>query len=330
MPLHLREDGSYKTSFSELDAYRQCPLKWHIRYDLRLDTDKVKINLERGSAWHAILEDHYNAIRAGKTSVDELVLAVSRSFEIAADTLGGEEADTLLWMYKGYLERWGNDDEWEILEVEARFDVPLTTYTTTEGVVVPVTMGGKADLIARDRMKRIWIWDHKTTKGKDLSAVAWTRTLDLDDQFGIYEAALGKKLGLGLYDVFGTVYAGSRTDRLKRDMTLDERFARHKQFRGENTLAVLWEDAATTARAMLRMSETGEGLYSAPTGDTCAWKCDALEPHLMSRAAAIPIKSALESFNWGPKKYRNPKPGPEEVDGVAKITERLEAVKEAS
>ena len=316
----LRSDGRYKTSFSELDAFRQCPLKWWARYALRLQSPGSKPALERGSAWHEILEAHYQVLKDGG-ELGDCVEALAPVLGGIQDRLGYDVATLLLWMYQGYIDYYGDDKDWEILAIEHAFDTPLAMYNPAlGGPKIELVMGGKIDLVARDRMKRTWVWDHKTKGNKDASGAAWSRDVQLEDQFGIYQKALNESQEFG--PIFGVIYAVARTDKLKRAMTDTERFARHKTFRGEQELEALWKDAATTAAQMLRVLETGEGLYSSPDADRCGWRCDALEPHLLSRSSGRPFEDTLLQFNWTKRRDYRDRTGPEEA--IARIASKEE------
>lgn len=288
-------------SYSQLSSFRQCPLKWRLGSIERLAPADRKPALSLGTAFHAMLQARYEAFaaadRAGKPrslaeAREEAFVALERASVEAR--MPGDRVDLAIWMYEGYDQAYGTDDDWGILAVETTVDVPFYRG---------VRFTGRIDLIVRERSTgRIWIVDFKTGGGKDASGAAWQRELDLDDQFGLYHRAVSSKVPKrDRLEVFGTMYALIRSDRLKREMTLEERFGRYRMFRSEQTLDAIWSDAILTARAMGRTRTdvaAGRPVYSSPDPGQCRWKCDFVEPHLMVRATGRDVVSVARDFGF--------------------------------
>lgn len=270
-------------SYSELQTFRQCPLKWHAQYVLRLSPPTEKPALRFGTAWHSLLEGHYQVLkewqdRPSRPGHDTLVKMCREGARAQLATncardgdLDGEQMDTLRWMYEGYLQTYDLDPDWTILAVEAGGRVPLIAKGAER-----VDLKYRADLIVQDRRHgNIWIVDFKTAKGKDASGAYHQRDMELDDQFGLYQGAISMLLPVKQrLDVFGCVYARSRTDRLKRDMTLEERHGRHPTFRSDIEIEAVLQDARRTWQAMRAArrdyERTGREPYSAPEPEgTC-------------------------------------------------------------
>lgn len=301
------------TSYSELSTFRQCPLKWHAEYVLRLRPPIEKPALRFGTAWHAVLEGHYRVLQEwqgrGSRPSDDAMIKMCREggrAQLVTDCarngdLDAEQMDILRWMYETYLQVYGLDEEWEILGVELSGRAPLITKGVNR-----VDLKYRVDLVVRDRRHgNVWIVDFKTAKGKDASAAYHQRDMELDDQFGLYQGALTslQPRKADTLDVFGCIYARSRTDRLKREMLLPEIHGRHPTFRSDNEIESVLEDARKTWLAMQdarkRFMRTGQEPYSAPEPEgTCKWRCDALQGHLNARRTGADLGPTLVRMGW--------------------------------
>lgn len=276
-------------SFSEIDTFRQCPFKHELSYKERWVAPTTPPALARGTAWHAMLEAHYSAIRdfdrnitlaESDTRQHELIwqeaqlAAYRRLLELG---LPPEEEDLLRWMYQGYCQQWEGED-WgikagtRVLAVEHAAEVWLPT---DRGGRSRFKLKLKIDLVVRADGK-LWIVDHKS--GRDLPK---QKELDIDDQFGLYAWGM-RQLGK---DVFGSVHNAARTqrnkDQVKHHQPLDERFSRTRLARTDKELAHLAIDAYRAAK-MAYSLKPGEA-PRAPNADTCKWRCSYTEPCLLGR-----------------------------------------------
>lgn len=290
-------------SYSELDTFRQCPLKHELAYKQRWTKEKLPGSpLARGTLWHKVMEIHYDVLKQNPHKrglfVTKMVVWDYLNSQIEGPTKADpkkpqppqkdDDLSLIWWMYLGYLGQWSNDPDWEILEIEAAFELPLAPATASRP---EIRLKGKIDLLVRDRTtKKIWVVDHKS--GAELPNQV---ELDIDDQFGLYLCAARE-----LWDnVSGCIHSASRTRTLKGDLDgtkpqpLEQRFRRTLMSRTGNELANLWADARRTAEAAY--DRVGPP-YSAPDPRQCRWKCDFLEPHLLMRKG-VPAKTALTSFN---------------------------------
>lgn len=283
-------------SYSEIDTYRQCPIKHQLSYKERWTRPAREGGaLERGTLWHAVLEAHYRVLQAQqlpgrdpgfKISDDELAKRCADATHPlllhpdSAEPLS-ESAELVTWMYQGYLDQFGFDPNWKILAVEHSAQVPILGPL---GQRTRYRLKVKIDLIVRDLSlgNRMWVVDHKS--GKDLPA---QKALELDDQFGLYTLGM-QRLGK---PVFGQVYNAARTQRNKTGVqTLESRFCRYPLYRDEPELRAIELDAYQTCVsaygprpvALRDLPDPG----SAPNPETCKWKCDFLESHLMARKTA--------------------------------------------
>lgn len=287
-------------SYSELDAYRQCPLKHELGYKLRYRKETTSDALNRGKLWHAVIEAHYKAIKiwwdGGKDMSVSFVLEVARQdvnkiLDKARDEKN-EQADLVQWMYEGYVEKYGIDERWRPLALEFAFQLPLPNE---KGRPSRYHMKGKIDAIMRDmETGRLWVWDHKS--GANLPS---QMDLEIDDQFGGYTWAM-RQLG---HKVIGSMHNANRTTRNLADFpdyegkskpqTLEQRHSRTYLNRGDIELDAIALDAYNVARNAYPPKSMQLPLYSSPDPRQCGWKCDFKEAHLGMRTG-IPAKEALE------------------------------------
>ena len=273
-------------TYSELDAYRQCPLKHKWSYKDRWVPNQPGAALVRGSLWHLVLECHYTWIQRfpNDPKVNTEFLREWMNQHLLHDESGNQSENQVLieWMYAGYLENYGLDPDWSLVQIEQSGQVPL-----------PAPEGGrkfdlrfKNDLLIRNlKTGQLWLVDHK-------SARDFTRQteIDIDDQFGLYTWAL-RKMG---YPVVGTIRSDARTQRNKGPMTMEQRFRRVMTYRTEQELENIARDAYATASAAWGPTP----IHSSPAPDRCSWRCDFLQAHLMYRKGVSDEATILSDFGF--------------------------------
>lgn len=256
-------------SFSELDTFRQCPLKHELAYKERWQPPTTAPALARGTLWHSVMEAHYTALMNGEGQR----AALTAGYGIIQNTPQSETTDLLTWMYDGYTDLYSWDRGWEIIAVELPINVPLPTPS---GHASRFILKGKVDLLVRERdTGDYWAVDHKTCRNLPNQI-----ELDLDDQFGIYTWMLRYKYQ-GANRVRGVIHSAARTERLKRAMTPEERFRRTKTFRTDVELQTLVTEVYRTFKTAYAY-KPGEA-PRAPNTDTCRWRCPFTEACLMHR-----------------------------------------------
>jgi hypothetical protein len=286
--------GAIVISYSELDAYKQCPHKWQLAYEERWTKAKdEKTAAGRGTMWHQMLDSHYTALKEGGGASGAKAAVRSRVDDFYRVGKDHEVIDLLQWMYQGYVEKWGYDDAWEVLVVEYKAIVPLKY---PDGRLSEFDLKMIIDLVVRDRSTgRVWIVDHKSH-----ADIPKDKELDLEDQFGLYTWGL-RELG---HKIFGCVYNTARTKRNKGDhpelveewrrrkaagekpgpepkpQPLDGRYDRYLMSRTETETFNLAQDALMTAR---NMHSEFNGRERHTNGDTCKWRCDYTEACLIGR-----------------------------------------------
>lgn len=274
-------------SYSELDAYRQCPLKHRLAYKERWTPKETSAALSRGTAWHSMSEAHYTVLKEAQADpklrdwrdepgLEEKVRGFAEHRAMLALRDAGmpeEEVDLLMWMYDGYVKRYGLDRDWLIAAVEHNAVIPLREPS---GRKSRFSLKVKIDLVVV-RLdipgEPVALVDHKT--GRNLPT---GKQLDIDDQFGLYEWAM-RSVGKPVYQ---SIHNAVRTQRNKGPMALEDRFARHPMVRGEAELDEIAADALRVAKASRRK----ELPYSSPNPDQCSWKCDFLQAHMAARKGA--------------------------------------------
>lgn len=285
-------------SYSELDTFRQCPLKHHLLYQRRWTRPtKTGSALDKGSLYHLVMETHYRIIkemqdahrgRIPKKFVD-MTLARARKevMKFLVHPTTGEQTEVqelIEWMYDGYVENYGVDEGYRIIGVEHQIIEPLPD---PEGKPSRYHLKMKLDLIVRDwELGTLWVWDHKS--GSNLPS---KMDLEIDDQFGLYTWGM-RRIGR---KVQGSIHSANRTQRNKSFMPLDTRMARTYLNRTDKELDNLALDAYYAARAAYPDDPNYTARYSAPDPRSCGWKCDVKEPHLLMRAGRNPDEVMVEA-----------------------------------
>jgi len=290
-------------SYSELDTYRQCPLKHALAYKQRWTKPPEDDSpLSKGTLWHAVMEAHYrelalrtdglthkqvNSEEVAQRVQDQCYRAVA---PILYDPRSGAQTplqELIEWMYQGYVQQWGIDPDWRIIATEHAAQIPLYN---DQGRPTRYRLKMKIDLVVRSRSTGLtWIVDHKS--GAQLPS---QQDLDLDDQFGLYTWALNQLRGTNPR-ITGSLHNAARTQRNKGPMALTDRFSRTLMNRTPVELNNIALDAWRTARAAY--SALNAVPYSSPDPRQCAWKCSFRDPHLIARKGQL-LDQALYDFGF--------------------------------
>lgn len=301
--------GVITVSWSELDAFRQCPKKHDLAYLQRWQKDTEDTSaLGKGSLWHRVKEVHYKTIMAHQVpshmstlgshssyqgmnwdcSANELewhcinaVGALLAKFE--AEQRDPEVIKLMRWMYVGYLEKWGLDEQWDIVAVESTHIVPLYEADGSESWV---RLKVKLDLVVRDQRGRLWVVDHKSC-----GQLPGNKDFDWADQFKLYILGLNR---IGM-KVFGAIHSAARTTMNKGDIlkpgdegykktmraqTLEERFARTALDYTPAELECIERD--TLADFKLAYSDANHKRRR-PNEEWCKWRCNFSEACMFGR-----------------------------------------------
>ena len=302
-------------SYSEIDTYRQCALKHQLSYveRWRLPDGQEAEALQRGTLFHSVMEKHYGMLKEtnGETTAEDLFLAVAPLLYVEGTGAQSERQELVEWMYRGYVDLYQLDPDWEIIGIEVPFTAPMYDYNGNES---PIHLSGTADLIVKDHSAGggLWIVDHKTCKnlprGKDF---------DMEDQTAIY-TFLMKQAG---WDIRGAIYNHVRTYKLVRPMEPSERFKRTLTVRGDRELLTMVAEAEDQMRngyfheavGVSQARIDGDPMRPldaprTPDGERCSWKCGYTEACLAGRKLGPErTRTFLEDIGF---EQHDTKPGP--------------------
>lgn len=297
-------------SYSELDTFRQCPLKHLLSYKQRWTREKGEDSaLTKGTYWHKVMEAHHKVLqrhqqnpteqRSPRYETEILREARAEVVELLLDEKGNYQnsnSELVEWMYQGYVQRYGLDREFTVVGIEIPFQVPLPW---PDGRPSHYVLKGKIDRLVRDGYGQLWIEDHKSCGNlpNDFE-------MQMDDQFGLYWWAV-QQLG---WKVEGAIHSAARTTRNQADFpgyegkskaqTLEQRFQRYYLNRTDRELKALADDAFAVARNAYPPKALTLPLYSSPDVRQCGWKCDFKEAHLMLREGLdLPYVMKSEGFH---------------------------------
>ena len=285
------EPGDFVITHSELDTFRQCPLKHHLAYTLRWDRPSQPGEaLTIGALWHQVLQTYYEVLAkvpAGERTQELIQKAQARAdFMWLVDEHGQQSDDQALvsWMLDGHRRYWGVERTWEIVAVEQVMRVRLPNPAT--GRRTPFLLQFKADLLVWDLDLRAPVLiDHKSA-----SNFSRPNEIAISDQFGLYTWGM-RELGV---PVLQSLRSDARTQRNVGDlrgeklMPLNTRFQRVPSYRTEVELLSIVQDALSTAS----VAYADLPVYSSPDPNTCSWKCRFLGAHLLQRKG-VPIEKTL-------------------------------------
>lgn len=140
-------------SNSKLNKYRRCPNQYKYRYVLGLEPKARKVQLERGTWIHRLLQVYYNGGN-WKAEHKRLTKEFYQLFEEERDELGDMDVDCLRIM-KAYLRVYKDDFErYRVIDTELD-----ETVTLPSGIKLRVII----DLVLEDLDSGLlFAWDHKT------------------------------------------------------------------------------------------------------------------------------------------------------------------------
>ncbi len=175
---------------SERTCFRRCPQQWWWSYREGL----VPRRVNSGAAWFgtgihlALAEWYIPGKKRGRDPLETWAEYTKDSYEaikvqpdfVDEDFANWEDAKVLgQEMLEMYMEKYGEDSEWEVIAVEWRFAVTIPDPNNPKkAIAVDV---GTFDLVIRHRVTgKIWLVDHKTCKAFEF------KHLTIDDQGGSY------------------------------------------------------------------------------------------------------------------------------------------------
>ncbi len=176
-------------SWSEIQVWCACRMKWHWLYEVGIVTKKLERAPSVGSCGHvaigAILKGKDWKQAVGKWLEQEIIKRPIFDEE-AADLEA--IADLVLAIIPRYLDKY--QASFEPVLVEHKFEIPIRGIRTR--------LIGYWDAIVRDQDGHLWLMEHKFPQKRFRTE----DSLDLDGQIGTYQYA-AHRLG---YPIVGTIY----------------------------------------------------------------------------------------------------------------------------
>lgn len=285
--------GPLIVSHSEAESAARCEFQHQLQYRERWSRSfNPDSAAGKGIAWHEVLEGHYLAIRHAQHLAEEAgepwwafdqEEALREARAVAELTIRDYEqksvelGELLSWMYAGYVEMWGADPDWRILDVEMAGTVPLSPeiaewYPGLTDQELPSPRPAtnqflfkyKVDLLIEENGK-IWIVDHKSCHNFPSEL-----DLDLDSQSDRYNWALRQEG----YPVYGVLFNQARRRMLKNAQPVDSRHRRPRTYRTTRELDKIAEDLFQTVYArwaqqmdLERLGETRQEVLQERYGD---------------------------------------------------------------
>lgn len=268
-------------------AKDRCPHKHDLAHRQGWTPRAVGPALSKGRLWHEVMALHYKCIQDDTTTKERRQRIVDLLFA-SQDEYTTDICALVAWMYDGYEDRWGTDDDWTIVAIE---DQRLARLPEPSGRGSRFYLRMRVDLIIQERtvevagkrvrastdptskrFGKLWLVDHKS--GQNLPT---DKELDIDDQFSMYT------WGCRQLDqpVFGSIYSAARTYQHKEERPVDERFDRKRLYRTDTELDTVAHEAYQTARTAYAYP-TGDS-PRAPDPDRCRWRCPFTEACLHGR-----------------------------------------------
>lgn len=294
-------------SWSEIDSARHCGLKHRLQYRERWVGPDTGGPRSLGTAYHLVMQAHFTELMliqgelkdAGKgvsghpwdrwsypdEAAARLLDAVHRT-----DVLAGEHAETIAWMYKGFLDWTGLTTDWTILAVEY---APVHPLPDLDGNPSVFHLKTRIDLVVQTiGTGSIWLLDWKTGQRRPN-----VKTLGLADQFGLYVWIL-RAMGRNAH---GALHSWAKTSRPKTSVdSLTDRFEHYPMDRSQTELDNIARDAyKTMARAYFLWDHDTLG-DEPPYTDTewCQRRCDFVQAHLADRRGFTTLRAYLADTGY--------------------------------
>ena len=193
-------------TYSALNAWRQCPMRYRHRYIDNLRPLEKADSLAFGSVIHQVLESWYRLI-----GDPQRLFKVQEGIDAAFPNRDGDPAERDMWhraraMFEGYAARYP-DEAFTVVEIEREFEGRIVNPATGASSQT-FTMAGKADgIIEQDG--EVLLLEHKTVGNLDGSYI---ERLWCDTQIHLYCLYL-RDCG---YPIQGILYNCLAKPRLKR------------------------------------------------------------------------------------------------------------------
>ena len=181
-------------SFSQINTYMMCPLKYRFIYVDEVDPDFTPSALPFGSAIHEALAYYYRHLKNNgtPTEVDDIIVVFRNDWSLRVECAGdvkfdGDDSKTTaeergINMIRAFYD---NVNPGEVLCVEQEFCLRKMDQSNSRQLPLPIV--GKIDLIEKTSDGNIVVVDHKTASRKYNQSKAET-----DLQLTLYTAAFAR------------------------------------------------------------------------------------------------------------------------------------------
>lgn len=274
-------------SWSELSAYRTCPMRHWLDYRQRQPRDRTQVNAATlGTRWHSMMQAWYQGRGEGRWP-ELLAVEVPAAFLTWTPSSDAEQdmLSTLLWMWDGFLLTGDPFADCQVLGVEQEWRTELPRIP---GQPANVTFWLKTivDLVAQ-RGPRLLVVDHKS-QAKHMKPADMTRDMDVEDQLGLYLWTAGEQLNLPAHRMSACWSYACTTDLKKEPRPPEQRFWLAWSARRRAALAVTAREAAETAlAAYARPLDVEPPRHTSK--DHCRW-CDHRAPCYVGRDRDRPVE----------------------------------------
>lgn len=291
---------------SERTDFKRCPQRWWWSWrDGLYEAGPPAIALWFGTGWHLVMAHHYgkpglkrgaNPLKVWRDWVGDEIPKIRVNLrgdqeykeEVYIDALALGER-----MIGNYIDRWGKDSTWHMIQVERPFEVVIMSEAGERRVLFCGTYDG----VYRDlKDDSIWLLEHKTAKAISLGH------LTLDDQGGSYflvasrdlrhDKLIGPKENLrGIMYNFARKAPGDDRPRNAQGLALNKDgqvskqqpsplFVRHPVTRTMRERNSMVRRIQAEVEHMTAMKEGVLPIYKTPTKD-CSWGCKFYEMCVM-------------------------------------------------
>ena len=245
-------------SYSSISTFQACPQRYKYAYVDRLvkqDEGQAELARNWGSAVHAGLARLYKG--EGMSAAREAFCQECPS-EVGPDETVRTRENGLI-LLEQYVQRYGQDEQWKVLEVEVkeRFELNGVEFTV------------QLDLVAESKQGAgIFLWDHKTTQ-KAFSPTYWAK-YEMDEQVSAYTYWVRKKYGECGGALINGMQVGSRKRMYKGEPPgFYAKFERQVFNRSAQQLAQ-WEENVGLWAEKIKIAEmTGD--YGLVPGALCSY-----------------------------------------------------------
>jgi hypothetical protein len=296
---------------SERSSFTTCRWRWDVEFNMRLKPRRPSTALRFGTLMHRSLANFYRVGSKRGPHPKRTYLRLYKKDVELHDAMGFTDDDGKwhnmrdigAYMFEGYIDKYGDDGEWEVLATEMPFQVDVHHPDTGRYLFTYV---GTLDGVWRHVVtKEIWIPDHKSTSGDatkidnlwidEQAGAYWTFGVDYLKQRGIIKPKHDLR---GM--LFNIASKATRDEReqgpdglyLNQDGTVSKRQPPPRFYRDR-----VYRDDTNRAHARQRAIEQVHEMYLIRRGKLAAYKIPG--PLHNPHCRGCPVKDACELHESG-------------------------------